>query len=402
MRLYRMELYKLCHKKSFTAGLIVVLLLGLFFFYNEAQYGYCCINGTEYHGFEAIRMDRRITEEFRGALTDKKIKKIIEKYGFPQGKMDSYNRLPGNFLNTFIMEYASDGYSNDRDDYKIATRTLPLADTVLGQHYASAGMEPTLEYYTGWAAFLSVFGVLMLGVSILILYSVSVIFSKEEETEMKPLLFTTKEGPATDTLAKIAAAFSVSVGIWFLSVFFLLLLHITVYGTDGLHCLAGLITMWSFAYETPLVLQPIGAYLAEVLLVSLLAVLELCAITICVSAYCHNSFYAVVGAGICYALPFLGYVAIQLGTALLMIYSAHSSVSSGFTTVCWYFFYFLRSAVYSSPVYLLVGRDSLIDLSRVRDVGEMKHVYFALALAALLLVLCTVNAWHQYRKIRKA
>lgn len=403
MRLYRMELYKLCHKKSFAAGLIVVLLLGLFFFYNEAQYGYCCINGTEYRGFEAIRMDRRITEEFRGALTDKKIKKIIEKYGFPQGKMDSYNRLPGNFLNTFIMEYASDGYTNDQDDYKIATRTLPLADTVLGQHYASAGMEPTLEYYAGWAAFLSVFGVLMLGVSILILYSVSVIFAKEEETEMKPLLFTTKEGPAADTLAKIAAAFSVSVGIWFLSVFFLLLLHITVYGTDGLHCLVGLITMWSFAYETPLVLQPIGAYLAEVLLVSLLAVLELCAITICVSAHCHNSFYAVVGAGICYALPFLGYAAIQLGTSLLMIYSADGSLPSGFiTTVCRYFFYFLRSAVYSSPVYLLVGRDSLIDLSRVREVGEMKHVYFALSLAALLLVLCTVNAWHQYRKIRKA
>lgn len=81
-----MELYKLCHKKSFTAGLIVVLLLGLFFFYNEAQYGYCCINGTEYHGFEAIRMDRRITEEFRGALTDKKNKTDHRKIRLPAGK----------------------------------------------------------------------------------------------------------------------------------------------------------------------------------------------------------------------------------------------------------------------------------------------------------------------------
>ena len=38
MRLYKMELYKLCHRKSFLAGFLFVLLIGLLFFYQELQY----------------------------------------------------------------------------------------------------------------------------------------------------------------------------------------------------------------------------------------------------------------------------------------------------------------------------------------------------------------------------
>ena len=73
MRLYKMELYKLCHKKSFLAGLLFVLLLGLFFFLQDLQGEYCVVNGVEYTGLEAVRMNRRITEEFEGVLTDEKV-----------------------------------------------------------------------------------------------------------------------------------------------------------------------------------------------------------------------------------------------------------------------------------------------------------------------------------------
>ena len=116
MRLYKMELYKLCHRKSFLAGFLFVLLIGLLFFYQELQHSYCVVNGTTYTGLRAIQMNRQITEEFKGVLTDEKIERIIEKYGFPQGAPDGYSRQKDNFLNHFIMEYASDGYNNGQDD----------------------------------------------------------------------------------------------------------------------------------------------------------------------------------------------------------------------------------------------------------------------------------------------
>ncbi len=403
MRLYKMELYKLCHKKSFLAGLLFVLLLGLFFFLQDLQGEYCVVNGVEYTGLEAVRMNRRITEEFEGVLTDEKVARILDKYGFPQGKPDDYNRLEGNFLNNFIMEYASDGYNNGWDDYRPATKAIPLAETGLGKYHDTAGMEIYFGYFAGWDQFLNMLGTLMLGASMLILYIVSVVFSEEEQTGMKPLLFTTKEGPSSDTLAKIAAAFSVSFGVWLLSTAFCLLLHAIVYGIDGLDCIAGLITHWWF-FPVPVLMQSTGIYLAEVLLVSLLGILELCAITICISAHCRSSFHAVVAAGIFYALPFLGFALQQSLRALLMLLSVDRAPHAAFLTLCAWFFYLLSCLIYSSPVYLLICRDVLIEISRIRygslnDGNGMAAVYTTLGIAIILLLFCMVTAFRRYRKI---
>ena len=400
MRLYRMELYKLCHKKSFAAGFLFVLLIGLFFFYDDVRLQSCTVNGMEYTGLKAIRANRQITEDFRGVLTDEKVTQIIEKYGFPDEEFDLYNRMKGNFLNTFVMDYASNGYNNGWDDYQIATEAVPLADSLLGRYYAASDMEITLGYYDGWRSFLNNFGVLMLGVSLLILYIISIVFSEEEQVGMKSLLFTTKEGPSKDVLAKITAAFSISVGVWLLAVSFCLLPYCMIYGTDGLHCVASLATKWSFL-ETPLLMQPLGAYLAEVLLVSLLAVLELCAITICVSACCHSSFYAIVAAGICYVLPFFGFLLYQLGWAMLLFCSVQHPLPSGPLMVCHGILYLLRGFIYSSPVYLLLAQNGLTELSRTNSIGEMKHVYIVLAIAAMLFVLCTIGAYRRYRRPQK-
>ena len=419
MRLYKMELYKLCHSKSFAAGFLFVLFIGWFFFYEDVQLQRCVINGVEYTGFQAIQANRQITEEFQGILTDDVVEQIIEKYGFPDGSPDGYNRLNGNFLNTFVMDYASDGYNNGSDDYRIATKTIPLADTDLGRSCAAAGREITLGYYDGWKAMLEEYGVLMLGVSMLILYIVSVVFSEEEQTGMKPLLFTTKKGPGEDTLAKLAAAFSVSVSVWLLAVGFYLLLYCITYGTGGLSCLSMLLTYWRQSVDVPLLQQSVGAYVAEILLVTLLAVLELCAITSWVSARCHSSFHAVVAAGICYVLPFLGFMLSQFGWALLVKYSVNHTGGlqfNGFTFTglpsrfsikqlpgfillkagpCLLFLF--RDLVYSSPVYLLLEEDVLVEICRISGSG-MWHVSISLTIAFLMFLLCTAGAWRRYRR----
>lgn len=404
MRLYKMELYKLCHKKSFLAGLLAVLLTGLFIFQQDLRLQRCVINDAEYTGLAAVRMNRQITEEFKGVLTDDKVSRIVDKYGFPKGAPDNFNRQNGNFLNTFLMEYASDGCINGQKDYRLATKALPLAETELGQYHDEAGMSFRLEYFTGWDLFQSTLGVLMLGVSILILYIVSVVFSEEEQIGTKPLLFTTKEGPASDTLAKVAAAFSVSAGVWLTAALFALLLHITVYGTDGLGCIASLIMHQGFL-PVPLMMQSIGTYLIQVLLASLLGILELCAITICVSAHCRSCFHAVVNAGIFYALPFAGFMLLQGLMATLTVLSSRHTLHPAFITLCRYFSFLVGCLVHSSPIYLLINRNNLIEIATcipTPGTGNgmcMISLYATLMTAILLLVFCSVNACRRYRRI---
>ena len=69
MRLYKMELCKLCCRKSVAAGFLIVLFLEIFFFYHTVISQSCTINGITYYALDAVRMDRQITEEFRGELT---------------------------------------------------------------------------------------------------------------------------------------------------------------------------------------------------------------------------------------------------------------------------------------------------------------------------------------------
>ena len=82
MRLYKMELYKICSRKLFLLSAIATIMILLLFMYTLAVDNYITINGVEYKGLQAVRMNREITEEFKGVLTDEKVSAIVEKYGF--------------------------------------------------------------------------------------------------------------------------------------------------------------------------------------------------------------------------------------------------------------------------------------------------------------------------------
>ena len=66
MRLFWMELYKLLRRKAFLAGLFGALaILLLYFCVGIVGEERSTINGKLYTGWEAVRMDRAVTEEFR-------------------------------------------------------------------------------------------------------------------------------------------------------------------------------------------------------------------------------------------------------------------------------------------------------------------------------------------------
>lgn len=297
MRLYKMELYKICHKRFFVAGTVVMTGILLFFFWLTYTNERATVDGVTYTGYQAIQKNRQITEEFKGNLTEEKLEQMREKYLLEKSLYDSSQNMDEewkyyrniNFLDRFVMNYLSFGYS--------------MNDTDLGAVRELTGKEIILEYYNGWQTFFNTLELGMFLGSILILIGSSTIFAGEGQTKMLPLLFTTPEGKKSDIHVKIAAAFTVAVGIWLAVVILDLLLCGAVYGFDGLNCYNGMVL--TYLWPRPECLIPMYYFVPMAVLLSFLGIVSLCAITLCISAYYKSTFHAVVVAAVCWGTPIL-------------------------------------------------------------------------------------------------
>lgn len=339
MRLYKMELYKLCHRKLFWVGVGCVTGILVLFFLMKVSEERTYVDGIAYHGYQAVQVDRQITEEFKGVLTDEKVEKIVELYGFPQEvEINWWYYKDANFLNGWVEKYLSDGYYYRWDDYEIASRTYPIADTEIGK--AAAGKEIVLEYGNGWFTFCEVSEIGFIIGSILILFGVSIVFANEGQTKMLPLLFTTKEGKAKDIYAKIAAAYTVAAGVWLGIVALDFILCVVVYGFDGLKCIAGTMKLTPIVSTyRPITMLSVGSYMVITLFRSLLGILLLCSVTIFLSARFQSCFHAVVSAALIWMAPVLIFMFMRffdIGSLIIRIIRS--------VIVC---------LIYASPFYLI-------------------------------------------------
>ena len=326
MQLYKMELYKIFHRKIFWIGILAILgLMFVYFWFAEVGDERCVIDGWSYSGYEAVQMNKKITEEYAGTVTDEKINQIVDKYGLPSELNESMpGWKDGNYLNDFVTRFFTNGSWENGVKPTVRYR---LKDTDLWKAYKEYNenidsksekndkkqmkneilsmwkFKPTLEYTTGWKVFgeLLQFG-LILG-SIMIICVISGIFAEESQTKMLPLIFTTVEGKRKDTSAKVLASFTITV---------LLYAGITgsawglckiVYDLKGGYNLTGVVisgSMWKTVDKVPFF-----SYLSVLLILGMLAFLSLNAITLCISAYQDSMFGAVVVTAICWAIPLL-------------------------------------------------------------------------------------------------
>lgn len=326
MQLYKMELYKIFHRKIFWIGILAILgLMFVYFWFAEVGDERCVIDGRSYSGYEAVQMNKKITEEYAGTVTDEKINQIVDKYGLPSELNESMpGWKDGNYLNDFVTRFFTNGSWENGVKPTVRYR---LKDTDLWKAYKEYNenidsksekndkkqmkteilsmwkFKPTLEYTTGWKVFgeLLQFG-LILG-SIMIICVISGIFAEESQTKMLPLIFTTVEGKRKDTSAKVLASFTITV---------LLYAGITgsawglckiVYDLKGGYNLTGVVisgSMWKTVDKVPFF-----SYLSVLLIFGMLAFLSLNAITLCISAYQDSMFGAVVATAICWAIPLL-------------------------------------------------------------------------------------------------
>ena len=326
MQLYKMELYKIFHRKIFWIGILAILgLMFVYFWFAEVGDERCVIDGRSHSGYEAVQMNKKMTEEYAGTVTDEKINQIVDKYGLPSELNESMpGWKDGNYLNDFVTRFFTNGSWENGVKPTVRYR---LKDTDLWKAYKEYNenidsksekndkkqmkteilsmwkFKPTLEYTTGWKVFgeLLQFG-LILG-SIMIICVISGIFAEESQTKMLPLIFTTVEGKRKDTSAKVLASFTITV---------LLYAGITgsawglckiVYDLKGGYNLTGVVisgSMWKTVDKVPFF-----SYLSVLLIFGMLAFLSLNAITLCISAYQDSMFGAVVATAICWAIPLL-------------------------------------------------------------------------------------------------
>lgn len=377
MRLYKMELYKLCHRKLFIIGAVCVIGILMLFFCIKVSDESAYVDGIAYRGYQAVQVNRRITEAFKGVLTDEKVEKIVEKYGFPQIVEERYYGFSDtNFLNYFVMEYFSDGYFYGWDDYKVASCVYPIEDTELGAVKKLTGRELILEYNNGWFVFLDVLVMgLMLG-SVLVLFSVSITFSGESRSKMLQLLFTTKEGRKNDIYIKIAAAFTVTGIIWAVVVILDLLLCGAVFGFDGLECFVGatkIMFLWART-GAPSVIS-VGHFTMISLMRGFVGMMLLCAVVLYISASFKSSFYVITVSSVYFAAPFL-----------IMALAVSTGAGSFFMRVL---LSITRILQYISPL-IMIMPNSVIDVYRIWQA--------LCGIAVVACVLCVISAYRRYRR----
>lgn len=371
MRLYKMELYKICHRKIFLIGILCMIGILIFYFYGLICEEECFVDGVSYKGYEAIQVNRQITEEFKGIFTDEKAQQIIEKYGFPKEVQEFHTQfIDANFLTNFVTEYLSDGYFYGWNDYKAPTRLYAIADTELGKAKEITGQEIVLKYNNGWHIFLDFlqFGGL-LG-SILILFGISVVFAMEGQTKMIQILFTTKEGKKNDIYAKIAAAFTVSAAVWAGVVILDLLLCGSVYGLDGLDNFIGMTKIFRYiSSRHKITMLNVGVFVLIVMFRSMLSVLMLCSTTICISSCVKKSFHALLYSALCFGMPVMLW---------MLLSNIHGLVVS-----------LIYLYIYASPLYL-----SMCDT--LRDIYEIWTVIAGVSI--VISVLCAIFSYRNYKR----
>ena len=257
--------------------------------------------------------------------------------------------------------------------------------------------EIGFEYsQAGWTLFDVDYSVTMMILGVVLLCIISTAFSHEEQTRMKPVLLTTQKGPDKDSLAKIAAAYTVSIGFWLITTLILLLLHITASGFSALKLPAGDV-LWHMSTSFGVLTQPLWLYLLEVILLSFLAVLQLCAIILAVSAKCRSNFHS-----LCVSILFCIFVpmfAVYMLRSSFRYYLATLSGPRIITIVLSIILLLFQCLMFSAP-FFLVYPDILVEISSLTPDyhGEAETILLVVALGCIVTILCIIKSYRKYRK----
>lgn len=307
MRLFKNELYKIANRRIVKICMAVIIIIQLFLLLMTGVYGRgTVINGKTYKGFQAIRMDRQITAEFEGEVTDEKTQAIVEKYGFVRFDGEEYLE-ESNYLNDFLFENGlTDGNIKSWTDYVNPSRLIPLEETVMGMLAEQENVTFTLQYTKGWRVYLSLGSMGAIFACLFVIVTLSSVFAEEYSLKAANILLTTVHGKRQDIVMKIAAAFVFAIASFAVILLFTFLMCGICFGFGGLDALAGPMAGMRFSDPQEMInicTITIWQFFLLMTLLGLMAVLIMTAFVIFSSAVSRSSFVALIYGLLFFVLP---------------------------------------------------------------------------------------------------
>lgn len=221
------ELRKLLQRRLVLVALLLFLLINLFLLISAVneQYTYDPVSGQQAYNLAAIQLDKDISARYGNVLTDAAVQQMLSDF---QPTAEMLTRIGG-----IHVAYIRQNSMQTAVQYHFANADGSWNGQTVAQQF---GTEPlAIGYVTGWLSFSRCFIKILLMLAALLLILLAPIFSGEYNG-MDQLLLTTRYGRSKCSLAKITAAFLLTLTLTAAVLACNLLLAHLVLGSDGLDC----------------------------------------------------------------------------------------------------------------------------------------------------------------------
>ena len=221
------EVRKLLQRRLVLAALLLFLLMNFSLLASAVnqQYTYDPVSGQQAYNLAAIKLDKEISVRYGHVLTDATVQQMLSDF---QPTAEMLARTGG-----IHVAYIRQNFMQAAVQYHFANPDGSWNGQTVAQQF---GPEPiALGYIAGWLTFSRCFIKILLMLAVLLLIILAPIFSGEY-SGMDQLLLTTRYGRSKCSLAKIAAAFLLTLTLTAAVLACNLLLAHLVLGNDGLDC----------------------------------------------------------------------------------------------------------------------------------------------------------------------
>lgn len=232
MDLFRMELYKILHRRFLWGCLgVLIVFAGLWFWGVMVGEKETVVDGVRYTGLEAIAKDREIAEEWQGTLTIGKLYDIIDTYGMAVNEGADWEApRTGNWVSRYATDMLTDFLQ--REDH--STAAFLTQEELSGLAYKLEQFRPYFTYMENQDFFLEMNSTLNLVLVLIMILVLSSAFTEEYQYKTAALFLTCEKGKKEILRAKLAAALVFAEGLYILADSLLLAAFLSIYGTDGL------------------------------------------------------------------------------------------------------------------------------------------------------------------------
>lgn len=295
MKLFFMEVRKLCGKKIMWIGMIAMMAFFIFYFWGTAiEEVRIYEHGEWVEGIEAIKRNKEIARNYEGILTLEKAYDIIEKYGFSYYDMETYWET-GNDSSRFITHIMTELRQTEEQPEEFVKNS---DGSYLGTDYLEG--DVTFGYTEGWENLRESMMIYIGTLSILLIIIVSPVFTEEYTLRTAEVALTTKHGRQRDIWMKIGAALFVSALLYIVAVGGMYAAFLYTYGADGLNASAYMLVRLSNLKSVA-----IWQFFLVYFLLGIAAVLLNTCITLAISATFRQGMITVITSLSVYLLPFV-------------------------------------------------------------------------------------------------